>query len=351
MGVRSSFFRVGEWHLILARWAFRFALVLLAKETRMPKKYVETGDLELERLLRTKASDGRTSTVEVIEILEEFESRKLYLRLGFGSLVEFCIKELKFSESAAYRRVAAMRLAREIPEVKESILDGSLNLVNISRAQSLFRAEDKNLTPFSLTAKKELLKSIENKSRRQAERIMAEKSDFILQTIERCIAVKNNKYQITIEIDESLMEKVELFKNLISHRNPNPSLAECFEAMADIAIEKLDLSKATTVAAGVGSDAPPPAVAHRKRPKYISAAVRREIWRKAEGKCTFVNGENHQRCNSIFQLEVDHIIPQALGGTSEIENLRLVCRAHNILYARAEFGDEFMNQFSKKPTG
>lgn len=35
----------------------------------------------------------------------------------------------------------------------------------------------------------------------------------------------------------------------------------------------------------------------------------------------------------IFGLKYDHIRPIALGGQSNLENIRLVCRAHNQLYA------------------
>ncbi len=162
----------------------------------MPQKYRHLNDADLEKSLKSKFSDACNGTVDVIEILEEFERRKLYLKLGYRSLLEYCVQELKAIE------------------------------------------------------KKEVV-------------------------------------------------------------------AECGAA--------------------------PPVVFK----KYVSAPLRREVWRKAEGKCCFVSTENQLRCNSVYQLEVDHIVPLALGGTSTIENLRLVCRAHNQHYARIEFGEEFMSQFEK----
>jgi len=41
-------------------------------------------------------------------------------------------------------------------------------------------------------------------------------------------------------------------------------------------------------------------------------------------------------------LEIDHVRPYAKGGSSGEENLRVLCRGHNLLAARREFGAEFM---------
>jgi 5-methylcytosine-specific restriction endonuclease McrA len=46
-------------------------------------------------------------------------------------------------------------------------------------------------------------------------------------------------------------------------------------------------------------------------------------------------------------LELDHIVPVALGGRSTVDNLRLCCRAHNTLHAEQVFGREHMDQFRR----
>jgi len=43
-------------------------------------------------------------------------------------------------------------------------------------------------------------------------------------------------------------------------------------------------------------------------------------------------------------LEIDHILPQAKGGASTVDNLRVRCRAHNRLAAEEEFGVLFIEQ-------
>ena len=75
-----------------------------------------------------------------------------------------------------------------------------------------------------------------------------------------------------------------------------------------------------------GSAQPP----HRaRRSRYIPAPVRREVWRRDGGCCSYVDPYSGRRCGSRFLLELDHIVPFALGGSAEPGNLRLHCSAHH----------------------
>ena len=67
------------------------------------------------------------------------------------------------------------------------------------------------------------------------------------------------------------------------------------------------------------------------RSRYIPADVRREAWRRDQGCCSYVNRHSGRRCSSRYRLEIDHIVPFALGGATELFNVRLRCRAHHKL--------------------
>ncbi len=67
------------------------------------------------------------------------------------------------------------------------------------------------------------------------------------------------------------------------------------------------------------------------RSRYIPAAVRREVWRRDQGRCSYVDRHSGRRCGSRYRLEIDHIVPFALGGATELSNLRLRCKAHHKL--------------------
>ena len=45
------------------------------------------------------------------------------------------------------------------------------------------------------------------------------------------------------------------------------------------------------------------------------------------------------RCTARAGLEIDHVRPYAKGGSSGEENLRVLCRGHNLLSAAREFGE------------
>ena len=67
------------------------------------------------------------------------------------------------------------------------------------------------------------------------------------------------------------------------------------------------------------------------RSRYIPVAVRRDVWRRDHGCCSYVDPHSGRRCGSRYRLEIDHVVPFALGGATELWNLRLRCRAHHRL--------------------
>ena len=87
-------------------------------------------------------------------------------------------------------------------------------------------------------------------------------------------------------------------------------------------------SQPQAAAAGPSGGSAQPA--HRaRRSRYIPAPVRREVWRRDGGCCSYVDPHSGRRCGSRFLLELDHIVPFALGGSAEPGNLRLHCSAHH----------------------
>ena len=78
---------------------------------------------------------------------------------------------------------------------------------------------------------------------------------------------------------------------------------------------------------------PPGTVTSTAKPRAsgraIPAAVRRQVWQRDGGRCSYVDRETGRRCNSRHMIEMDHLLPYALGGGADPENLRLVCRAHH----------------------
>jgi hypothetical protein len=56
-------------------------------------------------------------------------------------------------------------------------------------------------------------------------------------------------------------------------------------------------------------------------PRYIPKHVKREVWRRDQGKCI--------ECGSKEKLEYDHIIPVSKGGSNTARNVQLLCENCN----------------------
>lgn len=102
--------------------------------------------------------------------------RLLFSDLGCRSLWDYCMKHLGYSESQVKRTTHAMKLIQEIPEVEAIIEQGDLSLSNVVAAQVHFRSEEKVGAPLSVEEKLEVIESLKNKSAREGEKILAEKS-------------------------------------------------------------------------------------------------------------------------------------------------------------------------------
>ena len=73
--------------------------------------------------------------------------------------------------------------------------------------------------------------------------------------------------------------------------------------------------------------------------RAIPTAVKRAVWRRDRGRCTYVDHASGRRCGSQHLLQVDHVVPYAQGGAAEPNNLRLLCAAHHRhRHASAGFG-------------
>ena len=50
--------------------------------------------------------------------------------------------------------------------------------------------------------------------------------------------------------------------------------------------------------------------------RAISAGVRRQVWQRDGGRCSYADPQTGRRCNSTHLIEIDHIVPHALGGAA-----------------------------------
>lgn len=154
------------------------------------------------------------------------------------------------------------------------------------------------------------------------------------------------RYSMHLTIPKSMHDKIRRAQCLLSHAIPSGDVAKVLERALDLmlAYEERRISSArpaTTKSSRPGRV--PSKVPASSRGRYIPPRVRRAVWERDQGQCTFVTLAGH-RCSARRFLEIDHVEPVARGGRSTVEGLRLRCRAHNQYTAEQTFGTEFMNQ-------
>lgn len=265
----------------------------------------------------------REILTEVLNYLGEINRRKLFAELGFKSLFEFAVKKLGYSEDQAYRRIAAVRLISEVPEVEEKISSGELTLTHIGVASQCFRAHQKQgARAISREGKLQIIAQISGKSVREAERIvLAQVEAPILARPDSIRVASESAIELRFLASAEVRKKVETLKGYLAHSEPHFSLGELFERLCDLGIESWRPSRVAR-AGGLRRRALPSGGSVRGKSAEASRVqVIRAKFQAAGDRC--------EKCGSSYALEVDHIRPRALGGNGEAENLRILCRNCN----------------------
>jgi hypothetical protein len=346
-------------------------------------------DSDLLSTTKRLASEERRIGIEVLHHLKEIDARKLFASLGFSSLFAYCITELGYSEGGAHRRISAMRLLRDVPEYEAKLERGEVTVATLSQVQSFLNQEKKQFgKDYSLEEKTELLAKVEGKSFHQTERVLATVSPQSARE-EKARPINEEETEIRFTASRELMTKMEKLRNLLGHKPETQTYAGLIEELVNLGIKKLDpLEKAEknrqkekvkaerkntakeislVKAAAEEPSLPPVEVAVPSNDKmtndqkngenfrnvkvmsrYISAATKRSVWHRDGGRCTFVDSKTGRRCGSQHSLEYEHIQPFALGGRSNLENLKLLCPAHNRYAAIQVFGLQKMQRFWEK---
>jgi 5-methylcytosine-specific restriction endonuclease McrA len=275
-----------------------------------------------------------------------------------------------------------VKVARQIPEITTQLNEGTLSLTSVAMAQSLFANAYRQNAPVAIDTKKEILKSLENCTKRESEDKLIEAATKLglqttgLEITEKVRPISFQESVLQVRLKTSTLEKLNRLKNLRAHKNPNMGYADLIEDLCTFALKKLDpleqtlaeqkeLLKETQTGSRIesqkGSQSRKEPQQNLKQinvtdgpkiitnPRYIPPHIRREVWRRDQGRCTYVaeakalspDNVQHtnftgqaataqpQRCRSNHLLQIDHIKPVSLGGETVQQNLRLLCHAHH----------------------
>jgi len=141
-------------------------------------------------------------------------------------------------------------------------------------------------------------------------------------------------------VSRRFLDKLEAARAALSHARPAASAEAILEAGLDLVLQRHPNRK--------GLVKKPRQNSPSAKSPALTATVKRQVWTRDRGRCQWPL-ESGGICGSTLRLEFDHLVPRAREGPSTTENIRLLCRVHNDLAARRAFGDDWMNQFTRKP--
>ncbi len=311
-------------------------------------------DLELEAKLRALVKKERQITDEILTLLREADARKLYLERGFPNMYEWLIRGFDYSRGAAHRRISAARLSAAVPEAREMLMAGTLSLSTASQLQSTMRKEERRTgQAFTSEQKQEFTANIGGKSSETVQFELARLFPEQAVRKETVRAINAEEAKVTLVLEAEALAALRRVQEMLSHARPGAGLAEVVGVLAqeylqrkDPREEKREKASGAGLAAVVKGEAKVKATTMTKKPDAnagrVNARVRKEILRKAGGRCEFTDPVTGQVCGSAWQVEVDHRLPRALGGGNETSNLRCLCRAHN-----QQEAEKFLNKKGK----
>lgn len=268
--------------------------------------------------------------VDILEHIQEFEYRKLFLPLGYPTLYSYLTGELKYTESEAYRRIEASRFLKTNPGIKSLVNDGQLNLTSISEVRAAVRSYEKNRNQ-RMTPREQvnLARSVINCSKKETQvRLAQALPEYRPVEYERKQELVDGGIQITMRLTKPQRQKTEKSKDLLASSGPVKSTSALLERLCDFFLGKRDLARAESTR-GLNSriETPQKESAPQLR-NYIPVHLRRTIFKRDGGRCQF-KAQDGRICGSTYDIEIDHVIPVSHGGKNEPENLRCLCRAHN----------------------
>ncbi len=315
--------------------------------------------------VRSLVKEERRITRDILDHINEVERRRLFADLGFSSIFDWLVKDIGYSESAAYRRMQAARMLRAVPEAAGKLESGVLGLTVLSKVQTLIRADEKRTgEKISAQEKSEILTKVESCSGREAEHRLAQHFPHVAAVpTEKIRAISEDQVSAQVTFTREQFEKLKRIQELLSHTHVDTSNASLLDAAMDVFLEKKDPLRKTvkpriapcdTAAEAESAESVRPKsakISTSLRPvQTVKPSIRNHVFKKSGGQCEYRDQKTGHRCSSRHFLEIDHIRPRALGGTNVPENLRVLCRTHNLLMAECAFGREKIETFRKPRT-
>lgn len=150
------------------------------------------------------------------------------------------------------------------------------------------------------------------------------------------------RYKVQLTASQQLHDKLRRAQDLLRHELPSGDLAPVIERAVDLLIAdrmKRRFGQVSKPRERRNSVAAP----RKSDSRHIPHDVRRKVFARDGARCTFFSADG-KRCEQRGGLELHHEQPFGKGGQPTVDNIRVVCRAHNQLLAERDYGRAYVQQ-------
>lgn len=150
-----------------------------------------------------------------------------------------------------------------------------------------------------------------------------------------------DRYKVQFTASQQLHDKIKQAQHLLRLHVPDGDITVILERALDLLIAQRMSQRfaqpKSSARKGRASQTPQPGSRH------IPNEVKRQVLARDGALCTFVSDAG-RRCQERGGLEFHHKEPFARGGATTVDNVFLMCRAHNALCAEQDYGRTFMKR-------
>lgn len=197
-------------------------------------------------------------TAEIVSHIHEFMIRRLFLDHGSTSIFGYLTDQLGYPRATAQNRIDAARLLDAVPEVKEELANGSLNLGQITLISMGVRQVEKENpgTKVSCEQKRQLVSKIVSagsvgntraaRSEHASAQVVAQELDIKINPAEKVRVHQDGSVTIEVHLSKEEFENLKRVRDLNTHKNHNAKLGETVAEAAKFFLEKKDPRKLKT---------------------------------------------------------------------------------------------------------
>jgi 5-methylcytosine-specific restriction endonuclease McrA len=303
-------------------------------------------------------------------------ARRLYARFACSSMFVYSTRILHLAEGEAFRRIRVARASRRHPVLLEMLADGRLHVSGIAVLVKCLTPENRD----------RLLSLAVHKMKRQIEKLVAELhprpdvpsamrklpqrpsaatpdealgelvpgtvldsppalvSDPLPCPVSAPVVVVEPlspaRYRVQFTAGEELHDDLERLRALLRSEIPDGDLAAIVGKAVRELRQRLDARRFAQTRSPRNTLVRPSTAASSR---YVPADVRRAVYRRDRSQCRFTDGQG-RRCPERHYLEYHHRNPFALGGSGDLDNICLMCPAHNRYLAELDLGAKVMSR-------